>query len=244
MRRAVPVLVVLLLAAGLAARGDAAAPKPIGKGASQVWVLPSTGKLRSVVVFVHGWTAVRPDDWHSVWLDHLRARGSAVVFPRYQEGFPYDIQFETLDNFRRGLVAGFAALKRPNVPVVVAGYSWGGGLAFYYAARARRWGLPVPRAVYAVFPVGLIADEALGAAPPATTRYLVLAGDRDEVVGREGADTWWKQLVHVPKARREYRLVHSTKTFQATHESVKVMTAEAHRTFWAPLDALVSQARA
>ena len=49
-------------------------------------------------------------------------------------------------------------LIRPH-DVVVAGYSLGGSLARDYAVAALRSGLPVPRALYAVFPGRGLCDE-------------------------------------------------------------------------------------
>jgi pimeloyl-ACP methyl ester carboxylesterase len=127
-------------------RGNAIA-RPYGHGAGQVWLItPRTAQARSVVVFIHGWTATSPFDWHEPWLQHLVARGSAVIFPAYQSGgedsfvtTPYDL--------RDDLSLGFRALDRPRLPVVVAGYSVGGALAFAYAAHAAAWRLPRPVAI-------------------------------------------------------------------------------------------------
>ena len=61
--------------------------RPYGVGARQVWVLtPKRGVVKSVVVYIHGWGANLPFYWHLEWLDHLLARGNAVIFPNYQEG--------------------------------------------------------------------------------------------------------------------------------------------------------------
>jgi hypothetical protein len=75
-------LLLLGIAAALVA-APAATPTdeaPLGQGAGQVWVLRPQGPVRSVVVFVHGWGATSPEG--TAWLDHLRARGNAVVYPR------------------------------------------------------------------------------------------------------------------------------------------------------------------
>ena len=103
MRRAAVLAGVLAVAVALGActggdeRPDGPAPSgpevrtaagvatPYGAGAGQVWILrPADGEIRSVVVYVHGWGAALPFEWHAAWFDHLLARGSAVLFPRYQ----------------------------------------------------------------------------------------------------------------------------------------------------------------
>ena len=58
---------------------------------------------------------------------------------------------------------GILHLHHPGLLIVVAGYSYGASLAFYYAADARRWRLPVPRAVDGIFPAGLIPGAPLKA---------------------------------------------------------------------------------
>ena len=78
--------------------------QPFGSGPSQVWVLrPKHGKPRSVVVYIHGWSASSPFEWHIAWMDHLLARGSAVIFPRYQEGSTDDPLILTIFDLEAGL---------------------------------------------------------------------------------------------------------------------------------------------
>jgi hypothetical protein len=70
---------------------------------------------------------------------------------------------------------------------VVAGYSYGASLAFSYAADARRWHLPQPRAVDCIFPAGPVAGVELDQLP-ADVRVLLQVGDRDTEAGRGRAD--------------------------------------------------------
>ena len=107
-----------------------------------------------------GWTATSPFDWHRYWFKHLREEGSTVLFPAYQEGASGDVEALTIDPLRVGLQRGFRELGAKDLPVIAAGFSFGGTLAFVYASFAERWGLPVPEAVYSIFPVGQI--DALG----------------------------------------------------------------------------------
>ena len=66
-------------------------------------------------------------------MDHLLARRSAVIFPRYQEGSTDNPLVTTIIDLRSGLRTGFEALGEPGLPVVVAGFSWGGALASEHA---------------------------------------------------------------------------------------------------------------
>jgi pimeloyl-ACP methyl ester carboxylesterase len=223
--------------------------RPYGRGTSAVWVLtPKHGKVRSVVVYIHGWTATSPFLWHQAWFDHLLHDGSAVVFPVYQLTGDFDELVTSPYELRNGLRTGFRALGKPDLPVVVAGYSVGGALAFYYGADAGEWNLPRPRAVYSIFPFDpILIDPGLAnlATPPAV-RTLVLVGDKDTTVGRVGADTFWKWLAPLPRSLKTYRMLHSNpKGLWFDHESLPTSEFDSRMqsVFWGPLDALVSEAR-
>ncbi len=174
---------------------------PFGSGRAQVWLLRPAGTPKSVVLFAHGWTATQPTDWHRVRFDHLCARGSLVVFPRYQvDG--NDTFEQGLDGFRKGVQTGFGRLAKVKVPLVAVGYSFGGALVNYYAGNAGRWGVPVPKSVLSIFPTTRMLDRSAGTPPP-SVRFVLLAGDRDEVVGTDGAKdflAWLKN--HPPRGRR------------------------------------------
>src|SRR5205823_14337638 len=121
-------------------RAEFGVARPYGDGSSAVWVVtPRLARPRGVVVFVPGWTANLPFEWHEAWFDHLLRRGSAVVFPVYQRTGDADELVTAPYKLRDGVQAGFRALGRPQVPVVAAGFSVGGALAFYYAADASGW---------------------------------------------------------------------------------------------------------
>jgi acetyl esterase/lipase len=234
---------------GPVAQTEQGIARPYGHGTTAVWVLtPKHGKVRSVVVYIHGWTATSPFLWHQAWFDHLLARGSAVIFPVYQITGGEDELVTSPYDLRDGLRTGFRALGKPDLPVVVAGYSVGGALAFYYAADAREWGVPQPRAVYSIVPVDpLEFDPGLAnlAAPPSIPT-LVLVGDKDTTVGRLGADTFWKWLGPVPADRKTYRVLHSDPDgLWFDHESLPATSfdPELRKVFWRPLDDLVAQAR-
>ncbi len=199
-----------------------------------------------MVVYIHGWGANLPFYWHLEWLDHLLARGNAVIFPNYQEGSIDDPWISTPWNLQDGLRLGFRALGRRDLPVVVAGFSVGATLSFFYAAKARAWGLPRPRAVYSVFPVDPEAIDPLQSLPPlkGSPRVLILVGDRDTTVGREGADALWRWLRPLPKALKRYRVIRTTGQLLADHEApTNISDPVVRRTFWSPLDTLVARTR-
>ena len=223
---------------------------PYGTGASQVWVLrPRHGEVKSVVVYLHGYTAYLPFEWHLQWMDHLLANGSAVLFPRYQEGLAgdgVDDAFVILPlNLEDGLQTGFRALDYHDEPIVAAGFSVGATLAFIYAARADEWHVPAPQAVYSIFPVHpYLIDVGLDLSALDRTRSLILAGENDEVVGQDGAKKLMELLTGLPAGLKELRLIRKTDAIFADHESPTLVDRPITReTFWTPLDELVEQAR-
>ena len=243
-------LVVVTLAQAGRAGGapPAAIMGPYGSGTNQVWVLSPSGPVRDVVIFGHGWKNSPPataNAWveqFRPWLDHLVQGGSAVIFPRYQLGSGDSEDVARLRAYRAGVAAGFAALGRPRAPVVAAGYSFGASLALTYAADARAYGLPVPRAVDAIFPALMISGARL---PPlaASVAVLIQIGDRDVTAGRAGGDEFWRWLRLHPAATKRYELVRSTPQLAMTHAAPKSALPAAQRAFWAPLDLLIARAR-
>lgn len=218
---------------------------PYGDGDGRVWVLaPEDGDVESVVVYLHGWGATLPTEWHQVWLEHLLANGSAVVFPQFQDGFD-DTFLATPADLRDGLRLGFGALGEPDVPVVAAGFSIGATLSFVYAANAERWGVPAPRSVYAIFPVDPAqVDPGLDLSALSETRALLLVGDQDVVVGSAGADAVSRLLTSLPAELRTTRVVRTSNDFVADHEAPTFVESPAvRRTFWEPLDELVDESR-
>jgi acetyl esterase/lipase len=238
-----------LAAAAALAYGARAAPPaflgPFGTGGDRVWLLLPRSQPERIVVFLHGWKVAPPSPSYPwvgqfrPWLDHLAARGAAIVFPAYQLGgdVPGAAQAGSL---RRGLSRAFRRLPH-GLPVVVAGYSYGASLAFAYAANARAWRLPEPAAVDAVFPAGPVT----GVAMPALlrpVRALIQVGDRDTVAGRAGADWFLHWLSRRRRGEQRLEVVRSRPGFAAVHAAPKLATAPARRAFWSPLDALIARA--
>ena len=253
MRRSSLAIVLVALALGSAHSGlagdrpEGRIAGPFGTGASAVWLLLPRTAPRSIVVFGHGWKVSPPSrsrPWvgqFRPWLDHLLARGSAVIFPRYQLGGDAAGPAR-VDSYRRGLTEGFARLDPSGLPVIVAGYSYGASLAFYYAANARRWGLPIPRAVFSVFPAGLIYGAALPTLP-GSTPVVIQVGDRDTIAGEAGAQPFWAWLASHPNSRKHLEIIRSGPSLTATHAAPKLSTPGAQHAFWQPLDLLIAKAR-
>jgi acetyl esterase/lipase len=219
---------------------------PYGVGSDRVWILaPRNAEIRSLVVYLHGWDAYLPFEWHQAWFEHLLERGSAVMFPAYQDGIddtfvvaPYDM--------REGLALGFRAFGRRDIPVVAAGFSVGGTLVFIYTAGAEEWGLPTPRAVYSIFPVDPYQiDPSLDLSDLRGIPVVLRAGDHDDVVGRDGTDALVRMLGARERSLLDYRIVRSTNGLWADHELLptSVWNPAVRRVFWAPLDAMVADAR-
>lgn len=245
-------LVISQGAAEATASGDAGPTGklmgPFGRGANAVWLLTPSRPVRSIVVFGHGWKVAPPSPLYPwvgqfrPWLDHLLARGNAIIFPRYQLGSGDDSGAARIDAYRAGLQQGFARLGRARLPVVAVGYSYGGSLAFYYAANARRWNLPVPTAVDAFFPAGTIRGAPLPRLP-GSVRVLIQVGDRDTQAGSPAGHALWNQLAGHPAGRKEYQTIVSTGDLSAVHAAPKEHTLAAQRAFWGPLDRLIGEAR-
>jgi len=238
-------LAMLIAAVALATSAHAALPAgpgvvSIGAGADQVWLMRPKGTVRVIVVFVHGWTTGQPTDWAS-WLNHLRARGALVIYPRFQSGTG-DTPQTALVHLRRGIVAAFGWLGAVQVPVVALGKSFGGPAVFDYAGEARSWGVPAPVAVVGIFPA-----FPTGPLPPALAPSVfaeVMVGDADTIAGTGGADALWSWLRPHPAARKRYITIRSRPGFTATHESAQLATPIAQAVFWRPFDALLARVRA
>ena len=236
-------LIVLTPLAVCAEALASARDKPLGSGASEVWVLRPAGRVRSVVVFVHGWSTPLPSEGFAAWIAHLRARGSVVIYPRYRTGVN-DSSGSALAAFRQGIVTAFRSLGPLDVPIVALGKSFGGSAVFDYAAEARSWGVPGPVAVISIFPA-LPIDGSLPSAPlPPTDSVAIFVGDRDTVVGSTGADAFWRWLGGHRSVLKRYVVIHSRPGFIADHNSAQRTDPIARSIFWQPLDAVIAAASA
>ncbi len=224
---------------------DGGVATPYGRGAERVWVLtPTSGDVESVVVYLHGWGARLPFEWHLVWLEHLLARGSAVLFPEYQDGVD-DALSSPRTTCTWGCASGSAHFASEALPWSSRGSpsarrsrssmrrtrtSWD--------SRRRRQSTRSSRSTRS----RSIRRSTCRAC--ATREVLILAGDRDATVGRVGAEALAAQLDTLPTSLLRYRLLRSTDDLVADHEAPTYIDDPVVRaTFWTPLDELVEDAR-
>jgi len=244
--------VVLALAATGGCGGSKASPRAeskvgvFGTGADRFWLYArSDDEPRALVVFLHGHGSpieMTPTN-HRPWLRHLNSRGDVVVYPQY-ESTPG--QKGATAHIARAVVRAWR-LRGPSkcVPLVVIGYSRGGGLAVKYAASVPA-GDPVPDAVVSVFPGSSEEAPVDLRRLPRGIRIRVMVGDADEVVGSVGALailTGLRQSGFNP-AHVEVVPVRSRGGFAATHSAPFDTSPRAKREFWARTDRFIDSLRA
>ncbi len=145
-----------------------------------------------VVVFIHGFGAHNPVAYGS-WIKHLVSRGNIVIFPRYQKKLliPKPTK-KYAPNSAKGIKDAIAYLEREHeiVPrlenVVYTGHSYGAKIAAYFAVKYAEYGLPKPKALYAVQPGTM---EFKGAQlkhygdMDEDIKVLNVVGEKDKIVG-------------------------------------------------------------
>jgi predicted esterase len=219
----------------------ATAEGPIGQGASGVWLYRPAGKPKDLVVYFHGQggaVEATPEN-HLPWIRHLVARGSIVVYPRYETVYEVDPMEYIVNGVR-------AATKRVDVdglPVLAIGYSRGGALAVEYGAVAGEKEVPVPDSIMSVFPAtfGNQQNE-IDLGPLARfTQLLMLVGDKDTVVGAGGAATLGQRLQAsgFPGENIQVAVVKSHGAFTADHFAPLSTSPGAKAAFWKPADAVL-----
>lgn len=246
-------LVVLAGSAGGASASAIVRVVDIGEGGGEAWVYLPEQRPSCVVAFVHDRGDLTPRRY-AAWLDYLvLGKHCAVVFPHYETAAGGGMTSATaLRHLHAGLARGLAYLRNATFglgtgrmpahpPVVAAGVGYGGTLAVAYAAEARAWGLPTPRAVDAIFPVATAADTPR-ARLPAAVRVLIQVGDRDRVGGQAAAGYLWRYLVPHPAAEKRLQIVRSRGRLAAVHGAPLQTTAAAVTAFWMPLDGLIDAA--
>jgi dienelactone hydrolase len=214
--------------------------KSFGEGARRAWLLRPDGEPRVVILFLHGSGELDPAPM-AAWLGHLRRCGAAVVYPQYQD--VADAPGGTLlDDLAAGMRAALDALQRPDLPLGAIGFSRGAFLAVHYAARASQDGLPVPRAILGVFPGTLHGDQRADLRQlPRDVDITLLVGDRDELVGRVGADLLLQDLTHHPPNHLRLIEVESRHDFVADHGAPMRDEPGSHDAFWRRGDALLDR---
>ena len=133
---------------------------------------------------------------------------------------------------------GLAELGLADRPLIAAGYSYGAGLAVVAAAEAERWGIPVPSAVFGVFPYFVRGHDRGPLVVPPTTTVTMLVGDRDQVVGERGAASIVRSITPHPAA---VRMLESDDACTYGHLSALQSTPAAQSAFWSPLDRIVDR---
>jgi acetyl esterase/lipase len=231
--RRVAVLVALTLIAGFALSSPPAAPGgdppptyphkavrrvELGEGPRSYWLFEPadpTPETAPVVVFNHGWFAVNPGVY-GAWIDHLVRKGRIVIAPRYQR----DWSTPPANFLPNGLIAVRDALDvlstspahvRPDrSKFVIMGHSAGGNLAAQMAAVAAEADLPIPKAVIAVFPGEVLPSRKPDLADvPASTLLVVVAGEKDVVVGDQRAREIFAETTAIPLNRKKFILYRS-----------------------------------
>ena len=232
--RRVAVLVALAVVAGFpparpapATAGDPPPTYPhkavrrveLGEGPRSYWLFEPaepTPESAPVVVFNHGWFAVNPGVY-GAWIDHLVRKGRIVIAPRYQR----DWMTPPANFLPNGLIAVRDALDvlstspahvRPDRSrFAIMGHSAGGNLAAQMAAVAAEADLPVPKAVISVFPGEVLSSRSNPnlANIPASTLLVVLAGEKDVVVGDQRAREIFAETTAVPLDRKKFILYRS-----------------------------------
>src|SRR3954452_15780678 len=219
----------------------------LGSGERETWVFIANEPPECLVVFLHA--AGRTVPAHYIgWLDYLAgAMSCAVIFPRYQLSATVP---SSLAGFRAAVSAGVVHVRnarygferiraRTNLRTVVVGVGLGASLAFYYAANAKRWGLPEPVALDSIFPTrGRVPGLPLARIPRATRVLVQVSGD-----GRAGeqaaAADLRRYLAPHPASHKRTQTVRSSPKLKATETSTLRTTAASAETFWTPLDALI-----
>src|SRR3954452_10592562 len=246
-------MLAALSAAGCGGSGPSAPARPVshrvverfyGKGADSVWVFRRQNERpKAVDVFLHGlYDRVESTPLnHLDFVRHLAGRGYVVVYPRFER-----VPGETRAPLHAlsGTVTGLRALGyHGKAPVVVMGYSRGGGLALDLAGLLPGVNV-VASGVLSVFPAMMDPPLPDYRSIPPTSPIVFLVGDRDTNVSHYGRD----QMVQLLRLRR-YPLgnvhtvvIRSTPVFRADHYSFMGSTASARRAFWDRADALVEHA--
>jgi poly(3-hydroxybutyrate) depolymerase len=220
---------------------EATSAGPLGEGSSGVWVYEPAGKPKDLVIYLHGQggpTETTPKN-HLPWIKHLVSRGSVVLYPRYE----MDYEAEPMQFIANGIRTAEKRVDLDDLPVLVIGYSRGGGLAVEYGAFAGEEDLPVPDAIMSVFPAGFgNANEQVDLSPiPHTTEILFLVGDQDTVVDTRGAAFTGSRLQDAgfPGENIHLDLVESRGDFVADHFAPMSTTPAARAAFWDPADRIL-----
>ena len=238
--RAAALLAALALAAGGCGGGDGLVEETVGDGPLTTTILrpAELEEPAPVVLFLHGWGATLPR-YYRPWLEHLARGGNAVLYPRYQDSVVTPPP-QTLGNALAGVRLALDAIEEDPDSLVVVGHSAGGALAADYAAVAQRVGLPVPRAVYSVYPGrslrGLPARIPEIPGIPRDVRVVVAGSTADTIVGTVVAR-------RIARAAPDGRYEEVRDPAVRDHLGPQRAGPRSRAVFWARLDRLIAAAR-
>jgi pimeloyl-ACP methyl ester carboxylesterase len=175
-----------------------------------------------VVVFLHGWGALGPDEY-SAWMVHLARRGNIVICPRWQDN-RFDANGRTfLPDAVTAVKAALCRLEsdgpvRPQAGrFALFGHSIGATLAADMAAQWAELGLPRPGALFCVTPGSLSAGSRMRVENdvavadfsrlPEGLLLVVLVGEDDTRVGTAMADRIYDGATAIPACDKSYLTV-------------------------------------
>lgn len=212
----------------------------LGPQGAAIFRPPGTaGQAGPVVIFLHGWVAIDPERY-GPWIGHLVRDGATVIYPAYQTKPAYDT-IMPLSNVLAGVRSAFEHVQLAPGRLVIAGHSAGGALSADYAAVAAANGLPVPAAVFSVYPgrklrhLSVPIPEVSLSTIALGTRVLAYAGERDTAVGSATAERIVADAAHTGATLRIIR-----DDAVDDHSAPRRYDGAAQRTFWEPLDALLA----
>ncbi len=254
-----------VVAAGLAlvatlASGAAAAPSSaivrsvdVGNGAAESWMFLPEHAPECIVIVLHDRGDITPVKYDGL----LAYLGIARSAPRSSRGIRRPrlrrpLRLPYADCTRRwarhsrtsaATESGIGGADAVNaLPVTIAGFGYGGTLAFSAAGNAKAWGLPVPGAVDSIFPSGGAASGLPFGPLDTRTHVLIQVGDQDHTDNNATGRYLWKALASHPAAHKRYQLVKSHGALRAVHSAPFQTTAASETAFWLPLDTLIDAA--
>lgn len=205
-----------------------------GDDVTVFWPEKSAEKKLPVIVFTHGWGAMKPEHYLG-WIHHLVRRGAIVLYPRYQDSLRTPSERFTpnaVAGIKRGLdwLAQQKDAPRADLTrLATVGHSAGGVLAANLLVALPAAGLPTPKAALCVEPAVIERDGkplvplADLAKIPAATLLLTLSGDADKLVGDTGARQIYEGATAVPAANKDWLELrsdnHGSPALAATHRA-------------------------
>lgn len=209
-----------------------------GDGAEDVTIFwpeqPLPAGPLPVVIFTHGWGAVKPEHYLA-WIHHLVRKGAIVLYPRYQADLrakPETFTASAVGGVRRGLDWLAENKERPQpdpARLATVGHSAGGVLAANLAVELPKAGLPAPKAVMSVEP-GITRNEQRTLIPladlsrmAAGTLLLVVTGADDTLVADRDGRRIYEESTAVPAAQKDWLELqsddHGEPALEATHRA-------------------------